>query len=264
MWPKPPLRSKEDDAARYFEESGLLDSDENNEVFDILTKHAQNMLGAPVALTSLVSEKRQWWKSHPGMEVYAGEGVRELPRDEGWCGWVVGEDKPIVTLNAALDDRFKDNPAFAKLGIEFYAGVPMRTEDDVPIGAFCVLGPARNSFDEADLQCLQDLAQLAMQSFELMRRNKALTQLQKAREASAQQKIASLAALAHELKTPLNGIVGMLECLGDSQLSETALEYVNIMQGSSVQLQVRCFLDKLSGLKRSVGNSERYINVVKA
>ena len=239
MWPKPPLREREEEAAAYFEESGLLDSDEDNEVFDIITRHAQNMLSAPVALASLVSNARQWWKSHPGMEMYTGEGVRQLPRDEGWCGWVVAENEPIVTLNAALDDRFKDNPAFSKLGIEFYAGVPLRTENNVPIGAFCVLGPARSSFDEAELKSLQDLAQLAMRSFELIRRNRMLRKVQETREANARQKIASLAGLAHELRTPLNGIVSMIECLGDLELSDTALEYVNIMQGSSVQLQVR-------------------------
>ena len=51
----------------------LLDSEEND-AFDRITRLAADLFDVPIALVSLVDERRQWFKSRIGLD------VRETPR----------------------------------------------------------------------------------------------------------------------------------------------------------------------------------------
>ncbi|HET9076768.1 MAG TPA: GAF domain-containing protein, partial [Acidimicrobiales bacterium] len=72
---------------------GLLDTPAE-ERFDRITRMAQRLFDAPIALISLVDEHRQWFKSRQGLE------ATETPRNVSFCGHAIHGDDPMVVLDA--------------------------------------------------------------------------------------------------------------------------------------------------------------------
>jgi diguanylate cyclase (GGDEF)-like protein len=131
--------------------------------FDALTALAQRLLDCPIALVSLVDERRQWFKSVQGL----GD-VRETPREYAFCAHTIHEDDLLMVEDARQDARFGTNPLVCgDPRIRFYAGVPLRPHsngfaDDLPgIGSFCVIDTRPRRLSAEQLAILRDLAAVA-------------------------------------------------------------------------------------------------------
>jgi len=74
------------------------------EVFDDLTELAAGICEAPIALITLVDEKRQWFKSKVGIS------VKETSRDISFCGHAIGQSDLFIVPDATKDKRFAQNP----------------------------------------------------------------------------------------------------------------------------------------------------------
>ena len=70
------------------------------EVFDDLTELAARICEAPIALISLVDEKRQWFKSKVGID------VTETSRDISFCAYAITQPDLFIVPDATLDERF--------------------------------------------------------------------------------------------------------------------------------------------------------------
>ena len=81
----------------------VLDT-EAEERFDRITRLAQEVFDAPIALVSLVDESRQWFKSRQGL------AATQTPRDVSFCGHAILGDDVLVVPDASQDVRFADNP----------------------------------------------------------------------------------------------------------------------------------------------------------
>ena len=133
---------------------GLLDTPAE-ERFDRITRMAQRLFDAPIALISLVDEHRQWFKSRQGFE------VTETPRNVSFCGHAIRGDDPMVVTDATDDPRFADNPLVVRdPGIRFYAGCPIAAADGSKLGTLCVIGQEPRRFSDSDIALLRDLADL--------------------------------------------------------------------------------------------------------
>ena len=88
---------------------------------------------APVALISLIDERRQWFKAEVGL------GIRETPLDRSIC--LSAMLLPGLTIVPTYrGPRFATNPLVTgEPHLRFYAGAVLRTPDGVPLGALCVL-----------------------------------------------------------------------------------------------------------------------------
>jgi len=125
------------------------------ERFDRYTRLASRLFSVPIALVSLVDQERQWFKSRVGLELTEG------PRSTSFCGHAIHGEAPLVVRDTALDDRFHDNPLVTgEPHIRFYAGVPLRGPQGLPMGTLCVIDREPREFDEGDLAALVDLASL--------------------------------------------------------------------------------------------------------
>jgi diguanylate cyclase (GGDEF)-like protein len=132
----------------------LLDTPEEAR-FDRLTRLAQRLFRAPIALVSLVDEHRQWFKSHPGLD------VRETPRDFSFCAHAIQSEDIMVVPDAHLDSRFRSNPLVtAAPGIRFYAGCPLRTADGSSVGTLSLIDTVPRFFTENDRSQLREIALL--------------------------------------------------------------------------------------------------------
>jgi len=130
--------------------------------FDRITALAARTLKVPIAIVSVVDSDRIWFKSRHGIE------VAEIGRDAGLCASAILSDDAWVIKNARIDPRTLTNPLVAsEFGLQFYAGVPLRTRDGFNLGTLCVLDFEPREITADDQQTLTDLAALVMSELEL-------------------------------------------------------------------------------------------------
>ncbi len=163
---RPPTPINEIDRLATLRELCLLDTPADA-VLDGLTDLASRVFHAPIALVTLVDERRQWFKSKVGL------AVQETPREQAFCAHAISLPGALVVLDTHRDERFATNPLV--LGapfIRFYAGAPVVTREGMALGTLCVIDTEpRKRFDaeqENLLRCMADLVTMRIESLRLM------------------------------------------------------------------------------------------------
>jgi len=140
--------------------TGLIDSPAE-ERFDRIARLAAAVTDSPIALVSLLTAKRQWFKARVGLD------ARQTPREWAFCSHAILHDGPFMVEDATADERFRDNPlVLAQPHIRFYAGVPVRDRAGLPMGTLCVIDREPRRLRAAELQALRDLAEIASQEIQ--------------------------------------------------------------------------------------------------
>ncbi|SHM90857.1 ATP-binding protein [Cryptosporangium aurantiacum] len=139
--------------------TGLLDGP-SVEVLDRLTGLATRVIGAPVALVSLVDAGRQFFVSAVGLpEPWAGR--RQTPLSHSFCQHVVRTGAPLVVSDARADELLCTNLAIPDIGVIAYAGFPLHSPDGYALGSFCVIDTRPRVWTPAELAIVEDLAAAA-------------------------------------------------------------------------------------------------------
>jgi PAS domain S-box-containing protein len=160
-----PSRTDAPDRLAAVRGTALLDTPPE-ESFDRLTRMAARLLGAPVALISLVTDDRQFFKSATGLpEPWATR--RGAPLAYSICRHVVESGAPLVVDDVRRHPLLRSNPAARELGWIAYAGVPLVTGQGFVIGALSVIDAAPRLWSERDVALLRDLAASAVSEIEL-------------------------------------------------------------------------------------------------
>ena len=146
----------------------ILDTPSEQE-FDDLTQIAAEVCCVPIALVSLVDDRRQWFKSKIGL------AAGETPRAISFCAHAIqGED--VFEIPDAQDDRrFRNNPLVTGApGIRFYAGMPLTTPDGYNLGTLCVIDCVPRHLTKDQLHALGRLGRQVMALLELRLLNRRL------------------------------------------------------------------------------------------
>ena len=169
-------------------QTNLLDTPAE-EAFDRLARLAARVLGAPIALVSLVDEDRQFFKACFGLpEPWAS--ARQTPLSHSLCQRLVVTGQPLVIRDVSRYPPASDNPAVVELGIAAYLGVPLATSSGHVLGSFCVAERRPRAWTADDVAVLVDLAGLVMTEIELRADIRASRQV----EALAEQRLADIEA----------------------------------------------------------------------
>ncbi len=222
------------DRLRALRSYNILDTLSEKE-YDQLTAISSQICGCSISVISLIDENRQWFKSSFGLN------VSETERQVAFCAHAINKpNEMLVVPDARLDDRFHDNPLVTRdPHLAFYAGVPLVNEEGMALGTLCVLDNEPKTLSESQLSALNALADQVMILLELRRNKKALEdKLQQEKERNKElEQFAFIAA--HDLKSPLNGIVSMSELLMTTHadgLSPDGIRMLSSIQGASGQL----------------------------
>jgi GAF domain-containing protein len=126
---------------------------------DAIVQAAAEQTGSPMAKLSLVGLHRQVFVARFGLS------VASTPRDIAFCAHAICEEGPFMVRDAALDDRFWDNPLVrGEPHIRGYLGVPLRLYGLYGIGALCVVDRVPRQWSARDISTLERLAKDALRT----------------------------------------------------------------------------------------------------
>ena len=139
----------------------IMDSD-SEQAFDDITALAALWLEMPIALISLVDQRRQWFKSRVGLD------AQETPRDLAFCAHAIQQSTLMEVPDACLDARFSDNPLVTgDPYIRFYAGMPLSTPEGHRLGTLCVIDRKPRQLDSVQHETLQRLTRMVEYQLQL-------------------------------------------------------------------------------------------------
>jgi PAS domain S-box-containing protein len=149
--------------------SGLLDS-AAEEAFDRLTRLASRVLNVPVALVSLVTSDRQFFKSAFGLSS-PWDICRETPLSRSFCKHVVQTGSPLIVEDALSHPLVRTNLAALDGSVVAYCGMPLATSAGFVLGSFCVVDNHARAWTQEEVQTVADLAASVMTEIELRARS---------------------------------------------------------------------------------------------
>jgi signal transduction histidine kinase len=221
---------------RALERYNILDTDPEF-AFDDLTRLASLVCQTPISLIGLMDHHRQWLKSRTGLPT----GISEIPRELAFCNEIVMSGSPLEVSDLQTDPRFAENPFVAgDMGLRFYAGVPLKTADNITLGTVCVIDHQPRELTEAQLQALTTIAEQVMAQLELKLRNKQL-ETGYDRLFRANRRLDQFTTMvSQDLKAPLSSLLGLADLmLGDARQgdADAVCEALSVMSGEVSRMQ---------------------------
>jgi len=167
----PPIPSCEVERLQELKSFNIIGAEEQED-FEFLTKLAAEICGTKVSLISLITEDKQWFLSHHGID------TTETPREHAFCAHAINEpDQLFIIEDSRKDERFKNNPLVTgDPHIIFYAGVPLVSENNYALGMLCVIDDTPRKLNDQQLNSLQLLAKQVIQLLELRKKTQDLQQ----------------------------------------------------------------------------------------
>jgi PAS domain S-box-containing protein len=166
------------------------------EAFDRLTRLATAVTGAPIALVSLVDNKRQFFKSAVGLpEPWSTR--RETPLSHSFCQHVVARAEPLIISDAREHPLVRGNLAVPDLGVVAYAGIPLLLSTGEVLGSLCAIDTNPREWADRDIAALTDIAASVISEIELRQASARATRDAAAASQSKLERTAILNAVGH-------------------------------------------------------------------
>jgi signal transduction histidine kinase/CheY-like chemotaxis protein/PAS domain-containing protein len=160
------LPTTEDEARRLaaLAEYEILDT-QVEALFDAFTRLLATMCETPISLMTLVTDRRQWFKSNHGLP-----GMMEIPRAGSFCERTIQERGFTEVPDATQDPVFAQSPfVIGEPHLRFYAGAPLITRDGYAIGTICVLDRVPRTLTEPQRAAVVEVAAAIVDQLETRR-----------------------------------------------------------------------------------------------
>lgn len=149
-----PLPADEAQRLRALAELGMLDTP-REPAFDDLIWLTSQLCEAPIALISLIDDRRQWLKASCGLPA----GTTGYPREVAFCTHALLSPQLLEVADTTQDPRFAGNPLVRGAPhLRFYAGMPLLGDQGHIYGTLCVIDMRPRRLDARQREGLQRLA----------------------------------------------------------------------------------------------------------
>lgn len=217
-----PLPKNESERLKTLKELEILDT-HLEQAYDAITDLAAQICDAPICLISLIDENRQWFKSRHGLD------AEETPRELAFCSHAILQDDIFEIKNAFEDERFHDNPLVTgEPRVIFYAGAVLKMLNQQNVGTLCIIDHEPRELTKEQKEALKTLADQVVSQFELRKHIKKLKDSNEKMTVLNKKKSQLYASVSHEIRTALNGIIGVIDLLKDTSQNDEQIEYTNI------------------------------------
>ncbi|GHB26736.1 PAS domain S-box protein [Mongoliitalea lutea] len=131
----------------------ILDSEEDED-YTSITELASEICDTPISLITFIDEKRQWFKAKTGIT------YKETLREFSFCTHaILTPHQPSIFSSLKNEKCFKNNPYVVEdNGFDFYAGIPILSDDNVALGTLCVLDYKAKTLTDKQISQLKKLA----------------------------------------------------------------------------------------------------------
>jgi PAS domain S-box-containing protein len=191
--PLPVLEPADEDERVAVRETYGIDSLQDDPELAGITRFAAHLFDVPISLVSLLVGDTQHFLARQGTE------QTENPRSISFCSHAMLQDSIMEVRDATIDDRFAENPlVIGEPRIRYYAGRPLVSQEGVPLGALCVVGPDARPAGMTTLQRegLEVLGQAVMRRLQGRREQLAAMAELEQREALQRALLDSIPAIA--------------------------------------------------------------------
>ena len=119
-----------------------------------LVRLLSDLCDTSAAAVTILDIDRQWFKASIGVH------LTHIPREVSLCAWAILEPtRTFVVPDATADERFSDNELVTgPMGLRAYAGVPLLSREQQPLGALCLIDTRPRVFSPWHLTALQQVA----------------------------------------------------------------------------------------------------------
>lgn len=170
-----------------------------------------------------------------------------LPFMESYCSLVLRDNNSVVTISDTTEHSVtRSMNVTGGLGNRFFVGVPIVRRTGEAFGTLCIMDDPGYKISESDMKTLKAMAvflgyvvdlerALHVQEQKLSDSEQLQERLQAEKEraeSEAMTKTQMLKLMSHEIRNPLNGILGLTDLMRTPDMSEEQAEYVNMIETS--------------------------------
>ncbi|MEH2313118.1 MAG: ATP-binding protein [Nostoc sp.] len=201
----------------------LLSSQQPVVLIDSVYRKLRDQIGLDIYFNYLVEDNSQVMrlKSHSGISEEMAKEIERLAFGQGVCGTVALSRHPIAVENVQQSTEEKTE-LIRSLGITAYYAYPLIAQGQL-LGTLSFGSRTRLSFTDNQkgmMQAVCDQIAIAMERANLIA---SLQQQTEQLQDANRMKDEFLGILSHELRSPLNAILGWAQLLQRSKLSETQM-----------------------------------------
>ncbi|WP_158857110.1 PAS domain S-box protein [Lunatibacter salilacus] len=166
------FRFSEKDRLKNLESYQILGIAEKDD-YDFITSMAAQICGTEISLISLVTDDKQWFLSHHGLD------TRETPKEYSFCAQAIKTpDRPFIVEDSRTDSRFSDNPlTTGDPHVIFYAGIPLVSQNGFPLGTLCVIDNFPKQLSDEQIKLLNKLARQTISLLELRKSQREIEEI---------------------------------------------------------------------------------------
>lgn len=170
-----------------------------------------------------------------------------LPFTDSYCSLVLKDKGSVLTIEDTCEHPMTRSMGVTSgLGNRFFVGVPIMRRSGETFGTICLMDDPGYIISETDMKTLKAMAvflgyvvdlesTLHVQERKLSDSEQMQEQLQAEKEraeSEAMTKTQMLKLMSHEIRNPLNGILGLTDLMRTPDMPEEQSEYVNMIETS--------------------------------